>query len=98
MTDLPIAGPQISIPDAAAMKRREDAKRVASEFEAVFVGEMTKTMINTGPEDGLFQGGQAEQIYKGMLAEQLGKEIARMGGVGLAPKVMNEIIKMQGDQ
>lgn len=92
-----IQGPQQAISDVAAT-RRGQAKQAAQQFEAVFVGEMTKTMLDSVPTDDRFGGGNAESIYSGMLAEQMGKSIAQKGGLGLAPKVMNEIIKMQGGQ
>lgn len=98
MADVPqIQGPQRQIPDVAGT-RRGQAKQAAGQFEAVFVGEMTKIMLDSVPKDDRFGGGNAESIYSGMLAEQMGKSIAQKGGIGIAPKVMNEIIKMQGGQ
>ena len=89
-----IQGPQVQLPDVSSSAKGQ-AKKTAQDFEAVFIGEMTKTMFDTVPTDDRFGGGSAEKIYGGMLAEQLGKSIAQKGGIGIAPKVMNEIIKMQ---
>lgn len=96
MSSLPaVEAPKVQLPDAAA-KKREEVKQVAQQFEAVFLGEMTKIMLNSVPEDDVFGGGNAESIYKGMLSEQLGASIAQKGGIGLSTNIMNEIIKMQG--
>lgn len=70
----------------------------AQQFEAVFVGQLTQMMLSTVTEDGVFGGGNAESIYKGMMAEQLGNEIARKGGIGIAPAVLDEILRLQGDK
>ncbi|WP_380874092.1 hypothetical protein ACFB49_45710 [Sphingomonas sp. DBB INV C78] len=77
-------------------KPRADAAATAREFEAVFIGQMTKLMmemVETGDE---FSGGHGEEMFRGVLAEQMGNEIAKRGGVGLAPAVLDQIIKMQG--
>lgn len=98
MGSIPIEGPKAALPDPGRAKRLADAKATSQEFEAVFIGEMTKLMIETRPENSLLDGGNAENIYQGMLSEQMGKAIAKNGGIGLAPHVFNEILKMQGDQ
>ena len=74
---------------------REDIARTAQEFEAVFLGEMSKLMLESVDMGDEFSGGHAEQIFRGILAEKLGGEIARRGGVGLAPDVMEQMIRMQ---
>lgn len=75
---------------------KADAAATAREFEAVFVGQITRMMmemVETGDE---FSGGHGEQMFRGVLAEQMGGEIAKRGGIGLAPAVLAQIIKMQG--
>jgi Rod binding domain-containing protein len=92
----------VSTPPAPApqMPRTTDGdpKAVAREFEAVFIGEMTKIMMETVPTDGPFGGGHGEEMFRGIMAERLGDAIARRGGIGLAPVVMGQILKMQGDR
>ena len=77
-------------------KPKADAARTAQEFEAVFIGQMTKMMmemVETGDE---FSGGAGEEMFRGILAEQMGNEMAKRGGIGLAPAVLDQILKMQG--
>lgn len=69
---------------------------IAREFEAVFLGQMTKLMMESVEIGDTFSGGHGEEMFRGVLAEKLGTEIARSGGVGLAPAVLEQIIKMQG--
>jgi len=73
-----------------------DPKATAREFEAVFLGQMTKIMMETVPTDGPFGGGHGEEMFRGVMAEQLGDAIARRGGIGLAPAVLQQILRMQG--
>lgn len=73
-----------------------DPAATAQEFESVFIGAMTKIMMETVETDNGFSGGHGEEMFRGVLAEELGKEIARRGGIGLAPVVMDQIIRMQG--
>lgn len=89
----PISAPKSAAPPAA--KSQADIARTAEEFEAVFLGEMSKLMLESVEMGDPFSGGHAEQIFRGMLAEKLGGEIARRGGVGLAPAVMEQMIRMQ---
>jgi Rod binding domain-containing protein len=35
-------------------------------------------------------------MFRGILAERLGVEMAQRGGIGLAPAVMDQIIRLQG--
>jgi peptidoglycan hydrolase FlgJ len=72
--------------------------KTAQQFESVFIGQMTKIMMDTAPADGPFSGGHGEEMFRGIMAEQMGDAIARRGGIGLAPMVVAQMIKMQGGQ
>ena len=74
---------------------RSAPAKTAREFEAVFLGQMTQLMMES-VGDGEFSGGHGEQMFRGVLAEKLGAAIADRGGLGLAPAVMDQIIKLQG--
>lgn len=73
-----------------------DIARTAQEFEAVFLGEMSKLMLESVDMGDQFSGGHGEQMFRGMLAEKLGGEISRRGGIGIASNVMEQMIRMQG--
>ena len=89
----------IKAPPVVPAPRLPDAKnapaKTAREFEAVFLGQMTQLMMESVGE-GEFSGGHGEQMFRGVLAEKLGVAIAERGGVGLAPSVLEQIIKLQG--
>lgn len=68
------------------------------EFESILIGEFTNIMFSTIPTDGVTGGGHAESIYRSMMGQEVGREIAKRGGLGLMPALMNEVIRMQGGQ
>lgn len=88
--------PPPSGPTLPRVRAGKDMAATARDFEAVFIGQMTKIMMESAePAEG-FSGGHGEEIFRGVMAEELGKEIAKRGGIGLAPAVMDQMIKMQG--
>jgi Rod binding domain-containing protein len=76
----------------------EGAKRVAQEFEAMFISEMLAPVFESLDTGGLFGGGQGEKIYRSMMVEEYGKAIAQAGGIGVADTVRSEILRMQENQ
>lgn len=86
---------------ASATKGSPDmakAREAAVEFEAVFLAQMLKPMFEDLGSEGLFGGGHAEQMNRSMLLDEYGRQLAEGGGIGLADKVMAEMIKMQESQ
>ena len=94
MADLTIPLPPRTPPQLPRMTG--DRAATARAFESVFLGEMTRIMMETAPSDGPFSGGHGEEMFRGVLAERMGDAIAAHGGIGIAPAVMDQIIKMQG--
>jgi Rod binding domain-containing protein len=81
----------------AAAQGAEEARRVAEEFEAVFLAEMLAPMFDNLDTEGLGGGGAGERMFRPMLVEQYAKAIAQAGGVGIADSVMTEILRMQAN-
>ncbi|MFQ5347668.1 MAG: rod-binding protein [Rhodothalassiaceae bacterium] len=78
---------------------RERAMRKAAEdFEAVFLGQMLRPMFKGLATDGLFGGGHAEEIYRSLLIDEMGRSIAKSGGVGIADAVYRELVSIQEAQ
>lgn len=63
------------------------------EFESVFLSEMLKSMWKDVESDNLFGGGEAENTYRSLMIDEYGKAIAQHGGIGLAERVMQDLIK-----
>jgi len=71
-------------------------RKTARAFEEVFVGQMMQLMMGTVGADPNFGGGHAEEMFRGILAEKMGAAVTERGGLGLAPRVLDEIIRLQG--
>jgi Rod binding domain-containing protein len=74
----------------------KSSAKTAHDFEAVFLGQMAQMMMNTVQQDEQFSGGHGEEMFRGVLAEKLGSVMANRGGLGIAPLVMQQILKLQG--
>lgn len=91
----PIQPPSLPNLPSEAPRQRADIAATAQEFEGVFLGQMAKLMLESVELGGDFSGGHAEEMFRGILAEKLGGQMAGRGGIGLAPAVMEQMIRMQ---
>ncbi len=57
------------------------------DFEAFVLQSFIQSMLPTDA-DGVFGKGTAGEMWKGILAEQLGKQVAKAGGIGIAAQVL----------
>ena len=48
--------------------------------------------INSEPP---FGGGHAEKIWRSMLVDELGKGMAKAGGIGIADSIQREMLRLQ---
>ena len=78
---------------AQAAKDKAAAKKVAREFETLFVGMMIKTMRETVGKDSLTNGGRGEEIYSSLLDQEYARAISESHGLGLAEKLEKELLK-----
>ena len=80
-------------PAPTVMNRKlEDGAR---EFEGIFISQMLETAWSTVPTDGLTGGGMGEEIFRSLMIQDIGQQMARQGGIGLAPHIHAELLKMQ---
>ena len=87
-------------PDAstAELARRAKAKETAQAFEASFLSSMLQQMFAGVETDGPFGGGFGEEMFRSVMTDALGKQMAKVGGIGIADTVQREILKLQGLQ
>jgi flagellar protein FlgJ len=70
--------------------------KTARDFEAMALGEFLKPMFDTvDSKNNLFSGGEAEKTWKPMLIDEIGKQIAAHGGLGLAGPIHDAMLRMQ---
>ena len=70
-------------------------RKVAKEFEAVFISQMLQPMFQDLGAEAPFGGGHGEEVWRTLQVQEYGKAITDAGGIGIADKVMREMIQMQ---
>ncbi|MGG5817975.1 rod-binding protein [Falsiroseomonas sp. HW251] len=70
-------------------------RRVAQEFEAQAVSAMFQPVFAALPTDGPFGGGKAEAQWRPMLVDAIARDLARAGGLGIAPAVERALLRAQ---
>lgn len=74
-------------------------QKSAQDFEAMAMGQMLAPMFETvDGSKGPFGGGSGEQAWKPMMVNELGKQMAKSGGLGLARPIMEQMLRMQEAQ
>jgi flagellar protein FlgJ len=85
------------IPGGKAVSKMTDSqiKQVSSDFESMFIGMMIEHMFGESVGAESFGDRESADVYKGLMTDILGKEIAAAGGIGIAPYVQAELLKLQ---
>lgn len=80
----PLPAPALIHAPAAAPQT--PTAKAAQEFEAVFIASFLGEMLEQARPKTM-GGGSGEQMFSSLMATEIGKEIARSGGIGLAQSV-----------
>ena len=86
----PVAGP--GDPTRTSGTTPAEAARIrqaARDFEAIFIGQMLQTMRRSPLARGPLTGGN--DMYRGMMDDELAKAMARGGGLGLADMIARHV-------
>lgn len=76
-----------SAPSGSAM---DGVRGTARELEGVFIGLLLKAMRSTVGQGGLFQDGTDTQAYREMFDQEMGRTLARAGGIGLTELILRD--------
>jgi Rod binding domain-containing protein len=87
------AGLAASTPKPPAATNDIDA--AARDFEAVFIAQMFEQMFEGVKTDGPMGGGSGERIFRSLMIQEIGRQIAGQGGIGLADNVKRELLALQ---
>jgi peptidoglycan hydrolase FlgJ len=71
------------------------AKKAAQQFEGTFITQFMGEMFSGLSTDGPFGGGQGEEMFRSLMMDEYGKQLAAQGGFGLADAVTRELLKTQ---
>lgn len=86
------------LPSVSPNAMPEKIREAAQEFEAVFATQMLEPMFEGLSTDGMFGGGNAENIYRSFLVKEIAQKIAEGGGFGIADSVAREMLALQEAQ
>jgi flagellar protein FlgJ len=81
---------------AAELAKRGNIHQTAVGFEASFLTTVFQTMFQSVKTSEPFGGGPGEDMWKSFLAEQMAKQVAKRGGIGVSKGVEREMLKLQG--
>lgn len=73
----------------------ETVRKVAQQFEALFIQMMLKNMRDTGVGDELF-GSDQEKLYRDMFDQQLSVNLSEKGALGLADLLVRQLTRPPG--
>ncbi len=82
--------PKLGHVDSAAK-----AGKVAQDFEAVFLSQMLQPMFANIEAEEPFGGGAGEEVWRSMMVDEIGKQMAKAGGIGIASSIKQEILRLQ---
>jgi Rod binding domain-containing protein len=85
-----LGGLGASVPQGGDKAR---AKAIANDFEAVFLQQMLSAMRQGLSEDSPLGGPDSE--FGSLLISEQAKLISRAGGIGVADKILGELLKLQ---
>jgi peptidoglycan hydrolase FlgJ len=71
------------------------AKKLAQQFEGVFLSQFMGEMFEGISTDGEFDGGEGEGMFRSLEIDEFSKQMAAQGGIGLAPAIARELLKTQ---
>ena len=69
--------------------------KVSREFEQSFLSIMLGQMTS-GVKTSAFGGGEGEDAFKSFMNDAMAKSMTARGGVGLAPRLQSEMLRLQG--
>jgi len=84
---LAAGGPESDSPEAKLVAARE----LAALFFSLMLKELRKTTRLGGD---ILDGGHAQRVYEDMLDEQLARQIARNGRIGLVRSIHEDLVRM----
>ena len=69
----------------------ERLRKACADFEALLIQKLFQTMRAAVPKSGLVDAGPAEDIYTAMLDQQVARDLALQGGLGLSTRIKEQI-------
>ena len=100
-------GPDLDIQSAMTTARQQSiqapkagasaavTKKTAQQFEGVLMSQMLNEMFEGIQTDGMFGGGPGEEMFRSLMVDEYGKQIAVQGGMGLTSAITKQLLSHQ---
>ncbi len=79
-------------------KQKGELRKVAQEFEAVFIAHLLKVMRETIEESGLLDGGFGKSIYTELFDQEVALSMARRGALGISDLLIQNLSAATSDE
>lgn len=73
-------------------------KKLAADFESVFLYYVLKTMRDTVPKSGFIDGKNGEEIYRSMMDQEVAKSMADKRESGISDMLFKQLKKATSDE
>ena len=77
---------------------KEKISILAREFESIFTNQMLKTMRSSISKSDFMNGGSAEEMFTGMLDEEMARQMAFSQNSGLSKALEEQLWAMMGEK
>jgi peptidoglycan hydrolase FlgJ len=88
---------QAGRPTSAALPAAEERRlrATAHEVESIFLSHMLKTLREASGSQGPLSG-KGQRVYQELMDEQMGRALAKAGGIGLADLLVRDVLRRRG--
>jgi flagellar protein FlgJ len=70
---------------------KQKLKETAQQFEGIFIKQLLDAMDKTIDRSGMLSGGHAEEMFRGMMNDEVSKKMAERNGLGLAQSIYRQV-------
>jgi murein DD-endopeptidase MepM/ murein hydrolase activator NlpD len=82
---------QVRAAQKSGKDQPEALRKVAQEFESLFISYLLKVMRETIEESGLTEGGFGKGIYTDLFDQELSRKVAQTGGLGISDMIYRRL-------
>jgi flagellar protein FlgJ len=74
---------------------RKKLKKACTDFDALFMTQMLKSMRQTIPQTGFLGKGPGNDIYQGLMDQELSRKLSQSKGLGLGKVIYRQMLKRE---
>lgn len=78
-----------------SVKKQEEIREAATQFEALLLQQMLKSMWATVPSEGVLGGSREEEYYRDMLNEGLAESLAERQSIGIRDIIIKDLNRLE---